>query len=383
MTRIVLHVGAPKSGTTFLQGALWALRSELLDQGVTCPGTRGRDMFLASIEVREVFERWGFEPDELRGTWKRLCAEARAFDGTTVMSHELLAAATEAQARAALAELDGLEVHLVVTERDIGRQVMSEWQERVKNGSTQTFAKFCASVLHHAGSADPSNLFWRYHDVPDVLRRWGSSLPAERVHVVVAPRSAADPLELWRRFAAAVGIDAERAVPPAQPRTANQTLGTAEVALLRSVNDALGGRIRQPHYARVVKRQFAQRLLAQHTSPRPVPPADVVDELRAVAEEWERTITQSGYRVYGDLGELVPAPPDPDAVGPDDLDPRHQADLAAAVIADLLVARARNQPRKPAPPSRRGRARAAASRLRGVLRRGLRVPRKGDGPRLG
>jgi hypothetical protein len=125
MTRVVLHVGAPKSGTTYLQRALWALRSELLEQGVTCPGEGGRDMFLASIEVREVFDRWGFSREELSGTWSRLCAEARGYDGTTVMSHELLAAASEEQARAALSELDGLEVHLLLTERDLGRQIRS------------------------------------------------------------------------------------------------------------------------------------------------------------------------------------------------------------------------------------------------------------------
>ena len=392
MTRVVLHVGAPKSGTTFLQRALWALRDELLEQGVTCPGEGGRDMFLASIEVREVFERWGFAREELSGTWSRLCAEARAYDGTTVMSHELLAAASQEQVRAALAELEGLEVHLVLTERDLGRQVMSEWQERVKNGGTQSFQGFSRSVLRQAGDADPTSLFWRYHGVPHVLGRWGAELPPERVHLVVAPRSAADPLELWRRFGQAVGIDTAQAVPPSSAGTANQTLGTAEVALLRGVNEALAGRIKQPHYARIVKRQFAQGLLAEHRSPRPVAPPDLVSDLRTVAEEWCQEVARRGYRVYGDLDELLPAPSAEDAPAPDDVDPRELAQLSTTLIADLLVARAESRSR-PAPtgekvldrgpehPRLRARVRAGAGRVRAAVTR--RTWRRGDAVRPG
>ena len=395
MTRVVLHVGAPKSGTTFLQRALWALRSELLEQGVTCPGEAGRDMFLASIEVREVFERWGFSREELTGTWSRLCAEARAFDGTTVMSHELLAAASEEQARAALSELDGLEVHLVLSERDPGRQVMSEWQERVKNGGTQSFEGFSRSVMLQVGHADPTSLFWRYHGVPHVLRRWGSELPPERVHLVVAPRSAADPLELWRRFGQAVGIDTDRAVPPSSAGTANQTLGVTEVALLRSVNEALAGRIKQPHYARVVKRQFAQGLLAEHRSPRPVAPPELVAQLHAIAEDWCREVEGQGYRVYGDLAELLPAASAEEAVGPDDVDPRELAALSTALIADLLAARAAARTRpaaagdhapgrgsgRPDGTGRVSRLRARAGRVLAALRR--RTRRRGDAVRPG
>ena len=382
MTRVVLHVGAPKSGTTFLQRALWTQRSALLEQGYTCPGESARDMFQASIEVRQVFEQWGFERADLEGSWARLCREAREFRGTTVMSHELLAAATEEQASQALAELDGLEVHLVLSERDLGRQLMSEWQERVKNGSTQPFGRFRRGVLRQARGKDADGLFWRYHDIPGVLARWGSHLPRERVHLVVAPRAGGDPLELWRRFAAAAGFDPERSDPSASTDRANQTLGTHEIALLRSVNEALDGRIKQPDYARVVKRQFAQKLLAQHHSPRPSAPPALVADLRTIAEEWCRDIEQRGYPVYGDLEELLPDPPTTEVAAPDDVDPRELAGLSAAVIADLLVARAEEGRTAKAPPAAPGgppgdgagtrlpaRLRLRAARLASPLRR--------------
>jgi hypothetical protein len=65
--RVMLHIGAPKSGTTFLQRALWSQRRPLREAGVTCPGTSGRDMFLAAIEVREAYEHWGQDPEALAG----------------------------------------------------------------------------------------------------------------------------------------------------------------------------------------------------------------------------------------------------------------------------------------------------------------------------
>ena len=388
MSRVVLHVGAPKSGTTFLQRGLWARRDELLEGGLTCPGESGRDMFRAAIEVREVFDNWGFRPEELEGTWARLCREARAFPGTTVMSHELLAAATEDQVAAALRELEGVELHLVVTERDLARQVMSEWQERIKNGSTQTFEKFQHGVLKRMRDDPPTGLFWRYHDVPAVLRRWGSHLPAEQVHVVVAPPSGADPGELWRRFADAVGFDAGTVEPPASGGTANQTLGVTQIALLREVNEALDGRIPQPGYARFVKRQFAQNLLSQHRSARPVCPPELLEVLADVADEWCREIQQRGYRVHGDLAELLPRALDQQQPAPDEVPPQALAELSAQVVADLLVTRAREATRQRENAERRSRRAAheaadrrlrsrVARRARGLAERVSRAVRRG------
>jgi hypothetical protein len=336
--RVVLHVGEPKSGTTFLQRTLWRQRDELLDAGFVCPGQRGRDMFLAAIEVRERFESWGFTREELEGTWARLCAEARAFGGTTVMSHELLAAATPPQVERALAELQGLDLHVVLTVRDPARQLVSEWQERVKNGGTQTFGRFQRGVVRQLRSGTFRGAFWRYHDVLGVLDRWGGGLPPQNVHVVVAPPRGADPLVLWRRFGDAVGFDGDAIAPETVESGANQTLGVAQIAVLRRVNEALDGRIPQPFYAEFVKRQFSQGLLAEQRSNRPVCPPELVDELGTLAESWCREIGRRGYSVHGRLDELVPRRTGAEGAAAIDVDPEQESAAAAAAIAALLLA---------------------------------------------
>jgi hypothetical protein len=353
--RIVLHVGAPKSGTTFLQGAMWSQRDALLAQGFRLPGERERDMFHGAIEVRESFGTWGFRPEQLQGTWSRLCDEARGFAGTTIMSHELLGAATPEQVAAATAALEGEELHVVFTARDLTRQVTSEWQERIKNGSTRSFTTHCASIERQIREDSLTGKFWRSQDPVGVLGRWAAQLPPDRVHVVVCPPPGTAPEELWHRFGAACGFDARAIELAVASGSSNKTLGAVQASVLRRVNVALDGRIRQPHYASVVKRQFAQRALARQGSPSPACPAELVDLLMSFAAERNQELRSRGYFVHGDLAELLPAPErlesadDPDAVAVE-----AELDAAVAVIAEMLVDKAeraaRSQPAKSGAP---------------------------------
>jgi hypothetical protein len=315
---------------------MWRHRQRLREAGFLYPGENQRDVFHAAIELRGTHQNWGLREEEIAGTWRRLCAEARTFPGTTILSHESLSAATAEQAAAARVELEGLDVHLVFTARDLVRQVMSEWQERVKNGSAQSFASFQRAVERQLRQGDFSSLFWRHQDPRGALSRWGDGLPPDKFHLVVAPPPGGDPLVLWHRFGEAVGFDAPTLDPSTGDGRTNETLGVTQIALLRRVNEALDGRIPQPGYARVVKNYFRRDLLTQHTSPRPACPPELVEALRQLSEQWLVDLAACGYAVHGELDELLPAEPEP-ATAPDEVDPVDVAATSAAVIADLLV----------------------------------------------
>ena len=82
------------------------------------------------------------------GTWARLAATSRSSPApTAVLSSELLAAATPAQARAAVASFGDAEVHAVLTVRDLARQLPSGWQEQVKHRQTMSLDQFVAGCL--------------------------------------------------------------------------------------------------------------------------------------------------------------------------------------------------------------------------------------------
>lgn len=333
---VYLHIGVPKSGTTFVRATLKQNRTALHEAGFLYPDGGEERMFRAALDVRGNHKSWGRRRSEVEGTWDGLCHKARRHEGTTIIGHELLAAASARQIDGALAMLTGLDLHIVVTARDLGRQVTAEWQEGVKHGRSAGFRKFSTRVLSDHGDHAHAQRFWAAQDLPDLLGRWGSRLPPENVHVVCCPPPDADPDLLWRRFADAIGFDPGTLAAPGHG-SSNSSLGVVQIDLLRQVNAALDGRLVQPEYGRVVKHYFTKQLLAQHRSGRPELPIEMYDELGSVGERWVKEIDRAGYTVHGDLTELVPTRPPKPVLHPDDVDTKAEVTTAAAVVADLLV----------------------------------------------
>lgn len=333
--RVFLHVGTPKSGTTFLQASLAHNSKALQKAGVLYCGTR-EEMFLAALDVRRNHKAWGRQRKDTDGAWDAVCHRARRHRGTSVISHELLGAASEPEIGAALKTLRGLEVHVVVTTRDLARQSAAEWQEGIKHGRRLTFEEFRRRVLAVDSETDYALRFRAAQELPALLGRWSAETPRARVHLVCCPRPASEPDLLWRRFAGAIDPDIA-SLPTAGPEHTNASLGSVETDLLRRVNIALAKRLEQPHYGELAKRLYAQRLLGTQSSARPVVPPDMYDELRTISERWVKDIANAGYTVHGDLDELIPEPPDAQAPHPDDVDPGVQVDVAARSTAELLL----------------------------------------------
>lgn len=339
--RLYLHIGLPKSGTTHLQALLASHRQPLRQAGFRYPFVRPEAMFHAAVELRSQGPTWGLSEELITGTWDQLLRRVRGAQGEHgIISHELLAGSSPTVIERIRRDTADLELHLVVTSRDPVRQAVAYWQEEVKNGRSWSFADFEETLGRPTNAHKPGSGFWRSQDLAGVLARWSAIVPPERVHVVTVPGSGGDPSALVRRFEEAIGIPAgllDTPVADSEPATsaanqaANQSLGTHQIALMRAVLTSLDGRIAQPAYAHVVKRWFAQRLLAAQRSPRPVPPPSLVEALTPVAHAWVETLTTGGYRVVGDPRDLVPAPategPHPDDVSAEDL---------VAQVPDLL-----------------------------------------------
>lgn len=336
--RLYLHVGLPKSGTTFLQGLMANNRPRLKQGGYIYPFIRRETMFHTAVELRGQHARWGLDPEKIDGTWELVLQRIRTFGGVGIVSHELLAAATPEQVQRVAHDTEDLEVHVVVTARDLSRQATALWQEEVKNGRRWSFAEFSEPLFGDDGAQLGEAGFWRSQDLASVLAHWGAVVPPERMHVVVVPRSSTDPMELWRRFAETLGLDAGSLDLDLPPRT-NESLGRAQVALLRRVVAALDGRLGQPHYAHVVKRYFAQTQLSRISSLPPVTPPGLREQLDRVAREWVKDIVQRGYAVHGDLDELVPgtAPVPADSRHPDDVTSEEVFEGVPEVLAAMLV----------------------------------------------
>ncbi len=304
--RVYLHVGAPKSGTTYLQAVLEHNRARLADAGVLVVGDRHLDRIHAAMVVRED-PRLDSLPERASTSWDRLVAQIRGWRGrAAVLSYELFAGASTEQVRRALGDLDGLEVHVVITARDLGRSVPSAWQERLKFALTTPLEKWRPRPESAGVRAEWG---WRTMDPAGVAARWGSTLPPERVHIVTVPREAGDGQELWRRFAAACGL-AEVPLDLAFER-ANESLGLVETELLRRVNE----RMREPitgnrEQAVWIRDTLAHGILAElGHEPIGLTDAQYADATKR-AKSAVRALRSAHYDVRGDLKDLEATRPD-------------------------------------------------------------------------
>ena len=346
--RLTLHVGLPKSGTTYLQGLLASHREELRAAGRLYPFVRPEAMFRAAVEVRQQHALWGLPPDEVDGTWRALLDRVREVGLPAVISHEILAGCSPEHAARVAADVAGHEVHLVVTCRDLLRQAMGHWQEEVKNGRPWSYDDFVAALPTPEESAEREHGFWRSQDLVGVLDRWSAALPDATVHVVTAPPAGSAPDVLWRRFAEAADLPPDVLDPSeTDPASgANRSLGAAQVRLLREVLTELDGRIGQPDHAHVVKRWFAQQVLAARAGEPARPTRELADLLAERSAGWADQVRERGWQVHGDLADLAVRPPSPgphpDEVPADDLGAPE--DLAAMLLEEVARRHAPEEP---------------------------------------
>ncbi|MGI5166807.1 hypothetical protein ACQEU3_20885 [Spirillospora sp. CA-253888] len=339
--RVFLHVGAAKSGTTYLQNVLWHNRARLLEHGVLYPG--GDDVAAhvkAAFDLRKVFFPGAVDPTT-GGAWAHLVAQARAHPGDSIISQELFAPALRPDIARALADLDFADVHLVFTARDLARQIPAHWQEDIKNRFTTSFAEF-TEVLRRPDwrEHEVARLFWPLQDPVEVLERWAEHLPRERVHLITLPRPGAPRDLLWKRFCQAVGLDPGSC--DLSGSFANPSLGLAETQLLLRVNQALDHSAAPwPVYNEHVKHYLAQQVLTARRSAHKIrlPAADHAWAAERGAQ-MVADLRAADYPVIGDLDELLPDPPpaDADARAPHPDDPCWDdiADAAGDAVTALL-----------------------------------------------
>lgn len=369
--RVYLHVGLPKTGTSHLQAALFDSRPQLEDAGVLYPAHWYDDHFFAALDLQDLAFNGARRP-EANGRWEKVAAQVRGWPGTSVVSSELLAAASPEQARRAVESLEPAQVHVVVTVRELGTHLVSTWQEDVKHGETASFAEWFAAICARDESRWNRAWYWRAADLPSVLDRWVTAVPASALHVVVVPPSGVGPDTLWRRFARAAQIDPS-VLDASRAAWGNYSIGADGTALLRHLNTTGAGRLDQVTYEHLVKGVLVHETLSRYPGAiRPVPTADVRPQVAQRTAQWIEAVRASGAEVIGDLDELrvgaehvedePPRGPEPAAmrpagylsgIEPDDVAGDAVLDVAVFAIWELLV--------------QVGSARATLARLEGEL----------------
>jgi hypothetical protein len=369
--RIVVHVGAPKTGTTGVQDTLWRNRDVLAAHGVHYPADRFDEHFLAALDMQHL--TWGGLEREAVGVLDRLVDRVNRLEGVVVLSHEVFAAASAEQAKRLLSSLDG-EVHLVFSVRELARQIPAEWQELVKHRRQLTYAEFLDDLTSESPTLAATSWFWSVQHWPEVLERWGATLPPQQVHLVTVPRPGGDRQVLVERFWSLFGVRSDW-LTEESPRTNTSLDGPAATALRRLNGRLPGDRLASRHYRPLVREAIVHRGLAGRAGkPRITLPASLTEWADTLTQDWITQVQQRGYDIVGELAELVAEHDsngwdDPDKVGPEQLLEAAESMLDLAVLegSDLFDQRESARGDADAMAVERDNARAEAERLAAEL----------------
>lgn len=331
-SRVVLHVGTMKSGTTFLQRLLFAQKSQLAAAGVLVPGAAPSSQPNAVYDV--------LKPRAKHPLWRELIDEVRAHPGTSVISVEMLGPATDRTAQRVLAPLADMDVRIVVTARDLNRTIVSMWQETIQNGRSWTWQEYVTAARDAAPGTEPgvrdkqtaAGTFWRQQHLLRMLSDWSARVGPDRVTLVTVPAPGAGADLLAERFAQAAGIPLDPHLPVP---SANSSLGLASILVLRELNETLHSRgFEGPDGKSVRKYALAKNALAPLASDEPRLGLAVEDWVRAQTEVTVRGISDLGVKVVGELADLVPV--DVPGIGVDEVSLEHRLRATSVALAEVM-----------------------------------------------
>ena len=347
--KVILHVGTPKTGTSYLQDVLFKNKRLLGEHGILYAADRFDAHFLAALDLMRL--PWGGLEREAVGSWDRLAEQVRGWGGeTAIISHEILAGASRSQVGRALTSLghqlghqrdgSGVEVHLVLSVRDLVRQIPAEWQENVKHRSGMSYGRFLARVTDPHRNSRIASWFWSVQEVPEILDRWGADLPPERIHLVTVPSPGGAPDLLWKRFSQAFGLEGIDLV--LEDERVNPSLGVPETALIRRINRSANRVLEPADYRPLVRELLAHQTLSRRVlSPRLALPPEHVPWVQEREAAFVAEIERRGYDVVGDLDDLRGNPSLHPYVDPDRPRERDVAGAAVDAIKALLLENAR------------------------------------------
>jgi hypothetical protein len=308
--RLYLHIGAFKTGTSYLQGVLGANAEELRQAGVLVAPNRSAAVHDA-VDFRG---RGRAHLRSVRGSWSELIESARSYDGgATVLSHEYLSLQGPQRVDRLLASMGDLEPHVVLTVRDAAAVLPAQWQTSARNRGTLTWPAFVEAARDPA-TKPRSHTFLVSQRIGTLLRMWRNKIGVERVHVVTVPAPDAPRTLLWDRFASVLGVDPSVARTLDVPSNPSAGYATAHLLCLVHGRAARRGLPRQQVQRMAV---FAAHRAAARRHQEPTPPLDLPTREFAAAwnREVKRVVLRSRVEVVGDLADLVPRP-DPAAARP-------------------------------------------------------------------
>jgi hypothetical protein len=334
----LLHIGPHKTGTTSIQGALFAAKEEMARHGVDFPATTRHPMEAVLAACARPGMMGNTEPTERH--WERLLDQVHATgERTSVISSEFFADAPDDETIGRIVgQLGGDRVHILVTLRPLARIMPSQWQQYVQNGLRMGYEDWLRHMIKKPPYEKPNPSVWRRHRHDRLVERWARAAGPERVTVVVVDDR--DKGGLMRTFEALLGLPADLLQPV--PDTANRSLTLAETEMLRNLNKEFrAGELPEELYSQLV-RYGAVMHMKNACAPGPddvkiSTPRWAVEAAAEIGAEMAGRIGTTGVRVLGDPALLSAVPKPPERTAPK---PVIAPEVAAQALYGALAAAA-------------------------------------------
>jgi hypothetical protein len=304
----LVHIGFPKTGTTYLQGALSLARPRLADHGVVYPG-KERYHKAAGIYAAKAKPRRG-DPPVSEADWLKLVKQVHAAgDKRVIVSTEWLAEARTEDARRVVEDF-GDQVHVVATLRPLVKIMPSAWQQYLQNGARLPYERWLRGMLERPPYDRPTPSFWRRHRHDEVLARWAELAGPDRVTAIIVDSH--DHTKLLRQFESMLGLP-DGLLVPEPPEKDNRSLTWPEAEMIRLVNNTYR-RDQWPDsvYRSTVRHGVLQRLAALRpeggSMEKLVLPGWATERAAEIGAEIAKRIGDLGIRVIGDLDSLGQVP---------------------------------------------------------------------------
>jgi hypothetical protein len=298
-SRVYLHVGTMKSATTYIQALCDERVDDLAASGVLWFGSN------TNFAAVNDFDRSGEDGHDPL-VWNGILRQIEGHDGSALISHELLSLRTKRRVQALVAAFDGAGVKVILTARDPGRILASQWQERAQRGRAQPWSEFMRSMMADGSQGDRElRWFWRRQDLSALVEKFAGVVGIENVFVVTVPQSPDEPGLLASRFFSVLGV-----APPREPTSVpirNASPGAHSVELmgrlLGRLTDEEGDRLHVP-----VKYVLGRGVMAGRRAKEPAVglTADQLAWVTDYAEGAIERLRESGVRIVGDLDDLRP-----------------------------------------------------------------------------
>lgn len=223
MTRIVIHIGSHKTGTTYLQQGFVALRPSLRAAGIDYPAEWQDHLHGHHSLARMLAAGDDATPARLADRVGAAASEGRG----VLLSSENFENLDDAAVGRLAGALRGHAVEIVYFARHWSGLLPSAWQEHVKQGGSETYPEF---LLAHLTQPSDSRLL----NPMQMLRRYAAAFGRDAIRLVAYDRVIDGGQDLLAFFLDTV-LDVEVAAPP-QGKRVNGALPATDIEIIRLLN---------------------------------------------------------------------------------------------------------------------------------------------------